>query len=157
MAFMLADRGHQSIVSTIPSFLAVVFVVVCAGGVELRGWLRSASKLKLWGVEIERASTDLKKASPGTAPTEAGVRRAVERLTESAARLAGMSILWVDDHPENNKQLRTFISKYGQRFVLASSNPAARTELKRVDYSLVITDIARAMKRRRACNSWKRL
>jgi len=145
MTFVMADLG-PSIVETIPEF--VVIVVVAIGAVafrsELKSWLKSATKLKLFGFEIERAAADLKEAAKEDhVPTDAAARRAVERLAGAAPRLCGMEILWVDDHPEGNRELRKLIAEHGPRFVLSSSNAAARIELKRKDFDLVITDIGR--------------
>jgi CheY-like chemotaxis protein len=54
-------------------------------------------------------------------------------------------ILWVDDHPENNKTIITDLENEGVKTAIALSNQEARNLLnnRSISYDLIITDIDR--------------
>jgi len=54
-------------------------------------------------------------------------------------------ILWVDDHPENNKAIITDLENEGLKTTIALSNLEARNLLndRSISYDLIITDIGR--------------
>jgi CheY-like chemotaxis protein len=57
--------------------------------------------------------------------------------------LAGISILWVDDHPLNNTHARHALEALGIRFSICTSTDDALEELKRSSFDAVISDMGR--------------
>ncbi len=81
-----------------------------------------------------------------------------ERFEASATAVAGASdpfetantgiigtVLWVDDHPENNTSERLSLKASGIRFVLASSTGEALERIQRQPFDLIITDMGRSL------------
>jgi CheY-like chemotaxis protein len=83
---------------------------------------------------------------PAYRPTEADSRRsrrAATRLASAAKVLEGGSILWVDDHPENNESLVFLFQSVGIQVDLVLSTEAAMQALRSNSYDLVISDMGR--------------
>ncbi|PSK89187.1 response regulator receiver domain-containing protein [Murinocardiopsis flavida] len=77
-------------------------------------------------------------------PSLYGQRSAAARLEHSAATLRGGRILWVDDHPENNRHLIRLFQEVGMTVIPVVSTPEAVAELSPPRCDLVISDIGRA-------------
>lgn len=60
-----------------------------------------------------------------------------------AERLANATVLWVDDHPENNELERRALEAMGIRFVLATSTDEATRQLRFGRFDAVISDLGR--------------
>jgi CheY-like chemotaxis protein len=84
------------------------------------------------------------KGDSKTSPRE--VARAVATATTVAARgrIDRASVLWVDDHPENNEYERQAMAALGIRFTTAKSTPEALRLLAAQPFDVVITDLGRS-------------
>ncbi len=58
-------------------------------------------------------------------------------------RTGGGSVLWVDDHPENNVPLVSILERAGCSVECATSTEAAGRRLRTRQYSVIITDMGR--------------
>jgi CheY-like chemotaxis protein len=98
-----------------------------------------------------------------TAKLEAGgtPREEIEEITASAAarlarsarvgsrtRRTAKTVLWVDDHPDNNTYERQALEQYGIRFVLATSTEEASELVRSQRFDAVISDMNRPPDRR---------
>lgn len=52
-------------------------------------------------------------------------------------------MLWVDDHPENNRNEQRAFEALGMRFTLSKSTDDALDQLSRRTYELIISDMGR--------------
>lgn len=66
-----------------------------------------------------------------------------ESMIELFINAAKTTILWVDDHPENNSTLVTMLSKYKIDVDFATSNVEALQKLNSNTYALIIADVSR--------------
>jgi len=66
--------------------------------------------------------------------------------TYDREQLRGKSVLWVDDHPENNAYEARVLKDSGVKIDEASSTSEALDKLKRGRYDLIITDMSRERK-----------
>jgi CheY-like chemotaxis protein len=73
------------------------------------------------------------------------IARTVEQLVtpHTARRLAGASVLWVDDRPMNNAYERRALEALGIQFTISKSTEDAVERLQRKTYELIISDMAR--------------
>ena len=73
------------------------------------------------------------------------VTTAVSAAANSKApqRLDQASILWVDDHPDNNRYERRSLEALGVRFTLSTSTKDAVTNLEAHSYDVIISDMSR--------------
>lgn len=62
-------------------------------------------------------------------------------------RLKGKSILWVDDHPENNTYLMEMLARVGVKFTLGFDTDQAMKLVKMEKFDLIISDIGRGNNR----------
>lgn len=68
----------------------------------------------------------------------------VKSITPNILKRAEKStILWVDDHPNNNISERQSLQTLGINFVLAKSTKEALEELKKQDFDVIISDMGR--------------
>ena len=81
---------------------------------------------------------------------EAFINKQIQKIVvphHGAARahgpLIGKKILWVDDHPENNKYEANLFSELGARIHFARSTKEALQQLDHGAYDLIITDVNR--------------
>jgi PleD family two-component response regulator len=84
-----------------------------------------------------------------TLDAPASFSRVADALTEAVPdtrtqrRLQGRLILWVDDHPDNNRYERRALEALGVRFVLSTSTDDALDQLRRQTFDLIISDMGR--------------
>lgn len=142
---MLADLG-PSIVETAPEALliagALVFVFV--NRQELKGFLGKTTRISIGVVEFEREVAAVKDAAPvDVTVDDPRARAAVARLGRGLDALRGFEVLWVNDRPDDDRELRKVFRRSGIRFTLALDNAAAENALVTHDFDLVVTDIGR--------------
>jgi CheY-like chemotaxis protein len=79
---------------------------------------------------------------------EADRRRALERAEKERHRMEGAEILWVDDHPSNNRNEVRMLGGFGGRVTFACTTEEALEAIQqgnsqRRGFDLVVSDIAR--------------
>lgn len=137
-------------------------IKVCLAGVILmfvllhwnyfRDWLSTVSLIKVSkdSFEVQRFENAKKVVAEG--PPQSNMSTPYSREIAEAAItrahyvspvLDGALVLWVDDHPENNKFEVKVLSYFGIRFVSAVDNAEGIQRLIRDQYDLVITNVAR--------------
>lgn len=94
---------------------------------------------------LEAAAADSSK--PGSAEEAASV--VTETITpKTLRRVEGATVLWVDDHPDNNVLERKALEEVGLRFVLSTSTEDAFNKIDRQKFDLIISDMGRGLDRR---------
>jgi CheY-like chemotaxis protein len=77
-------------------------------------------------------------------PAREAVDIVTEMVTPTLLRRAGRAtILWVDDHPENNVYERQSLEALGVSFVLAKSTEEALAKVKVQHFDVIISDMGR--------------
>lgn len=77
-------------------------------------------------------------------PEREAEKRISELITPKASRqLAGATVLWVDDKPENNKYERQALEKLGIQFTISTSTEDALEKLQHGNYNVIISDMER--------------
>lgn len=125
---------------------------------ELAGKVAEAVKRTAEPVTPEQPKSLGRPRAPARAPAHAPVRGAVRvspdasdprlgvDVPESGARreLTPLTVLWVDDKPQNNKWERRAFEEYGMRFTLAKSTSEARKLLSEgTQFAAIISDMGR--------------
>ena len=131
-------------------WLVLAFAVFLVLRTALAPRIASLTKLGLGvgGVTLEFAEQKLNEAVERRGGTRAaldqGAKRSIlRRLQRNADLLAGAHVLWVDDHPENNRSMVELLSTYGARVETARSNPDALALLATTRYDVIISDVGR--------------
>lgn len=111
------------------------------------GMEASVSKVQLQavaGLAANAAASDAQAHEPlGRAAREA-VEAVTEMLTTRAVKRASKTkILWVDDRPQNNRQLQQSLQALGMTIRLAESTGQAMERLTHERFDLVISDMGR--------------
>lgn len=110
-------------------------------------WLVSAHHTKLYAPsDYQRDEAFLQAAKKEAEVATALSTTVAKQLTfETAAqrRPRAKTILWVDDHPENNTLERHALESLGLRFVLSTSTEDALDRVKSVAFDAVISDMGR--------------
>ena len=71
-------------------------------------------------------------------------KRISELITPKASQqLAGATVLWVDDRPENNTNERQALEKLGIQFTISTSTDDALEKLQHGNYTVIISDMGR--------------
>lgn len=138
------------------SVAALLWVVLASATVlMLRGVLknnpRPLTKLGLGpsGVTMEFGEAKLDEASRQYGEQETGrvgnaaKRSVLDRLQRNADLVGRASILWADDHPENNQPIIELLRKYGTSVDTPRSNVEALRLLQAGRYDVVISDVSR--------------
>lgn len=141
----------------------LVGFVLIRFGPALREFFESLGEFSLKGAGFE-ASAKRKQAEaaaalaaaaasrpePGATPESAArdAREAAELVAEAVTprilRKAGRAtVLWVDDHPENNIHERQSLEALGVSFVMAKSTEEAMEKLKAQHFDATISDMGR--------------
>ncbi len=115
---------------------------------EISDFLRSASKVEILGLKMEKGEFDKGlAASRKKLGADVGQPMWTEvpfrKLNLAAPLLKGMRILWVDDHPENNFFLRKILVDLDIQIVVALNNKEALEQIRRHDFHIVISDFGR--------------
>jgi CheY-like chemotaxis protein len=143
-----------AIIAILPQLVLVGLVVALAVG--FRGPLarlldERVSSVSAFGVKVDLRPADVDDAvqkrmtatnDPG--PTGAG-EQVVERAKRMAERLAGRTILWVDDRPDGNRIERRMLRQMGIFTEVVTSNAQAAAVLDdpAETIGLIISDISR--------------
>src|SRR5581483_7366948 len=83
----------------------------------------------------------LKQAAEETGRT-AGLAQAEQRL-QATRRLVRASVLWIDDHPDNNIEENLMLRELGLVVTQTLSSEGAARYLERAAFDLIITDLGR--------------
>lgn len=86
--------------------------------------------------------------SPNNKPVPERETETAERISElitpnASRQLAGATVLWVDDRPENNMYERQALEQLGIRFTLSTSTEDALEKLQYGNYTVIISDMGR--------------
>jgi CheY-like chemotaxis protein len=114
-----------------------------AGGVEATLRTQKAA-VNVGLAEAQRAA----EAGEPAEVTDPQVIAAALPTPQTQQRLLGARILWVDDHPDNNRYERQALEALGIIVDLATSTDEALEKLRRQQYKLVISDMGRPPDRR---------
>jgi CheY-like chemotaxis protein len=69
---------------------------------------------------------------------------AVENVRKASAKIVGKNILWIDDHPRNNRHLVRALQLAGMVVTQVTNDSEAKQELSSFyPYDLIISDISR--------------
>jgi CheY-like chemotaxis protein len=107
-------------------------------------------KVSLSGGQAMSAAVEMARKNPrweGEAPP-ADQQRALERALRDRKLLDGAEILWVDDHPSNNRNESRMLRSFGAVMTFASTTEEGVIALRdagaqRRPFDLIISDIAR--------------
>lgn len=130
----------------LPAVVLLVAIVVFK--VEIADFLRHASKVEAFGFKLEKSTfaprleESAKKLNgqiPGSELTEVAFRK----LKLAGPTLVGLRLLWVDDHPENNFNLRRILDDLGVHITIALNNDEGLNAVKRNDFDVIISDFGR--------------
>ncbi len=142
---------------------AIITFILVRFGSDFRDFFSTLSEFTLKGVGFE-ASAKRKQAEAAAALAAAAVTRPEEgatpetvaerakaaaeivadSVTPSVIRRAGRStVLWVDDHPNNNIHERQSLEALGVNFVISTSTEDALEKIKRQSFDAIISDMGR--------------
>ncbi len=135
-------------------YFLVFFPVIVLG---VFSWLVSRHSTKLFGpsdfksednfVKLMSATASLTLASVGSEGTAADIQGIVRSVQEAAPTIAASAhrsrILWVDDQPENNANVRRALETVGLTIALALSTDEALARVGNQEFALVISDMRR--------------
>ncbi|MEN8601946.1 response regulator [Microbacterium rhizosphaerae] len=112
---------------------------VSFAGLSFSGRIDSASKL------VATAS-EQPGAAGGPVTTDQARRVLTEAIPndEAAAKIAGSSVLWVDDVPSNNRYVVDALHQLGAVVVQVTSTDQAKELLKTNEFDAIISDMGRA-------------
>lgn len=139
------DATDAAIISTLPALIAVILVAsfVVGNWSRFGALIHRISGVKVAGIQLELATTTLKKARPDHPVTSEAAAHLAQRISLIANLLDQSRILWVDDKPAGNRSERNYLRVAGATVVNALSTDEALNELARDDFTLVITDMQR--------------
>ncbi len=148
------DAATLEIIKLIPSLCW--FLLVAGLIVSHRRWIRdellpNLSGLKVLGVEVSfiKASFDAAVEIGEKSPQwkievpEKAKQAALRRVKQRLDVFRGARILWVDDHPENNRNERRMFRQLRAEMDLATTSEEALKKLQLDIYDVVISDIGR--------------
>jgi CheY-like chemotaxis protein len=101
------------------------------------------------GVSMEFAQQKLDEATGKTKPearravTQATKRAVLNRVERNADLLGRARVLWVDDHPENNRPIVDLLDRFGAVVETPRSNAAALELMKTTHFHVVLSDVGR--------------
>lgn len=135
-------------VKALPVLIFVIFAL--AYRTELSSMLRTTGRFEGFGVKWERSgftetlvAATLGKLKTGPVPQQGQTDALYNRLNLAAKYLDGKRVLWVDDKPENNFDLRKILTRYGLSVDIAVNNSEAQERMGRHDYMVIISDYGR--------------
>lgn len=147
------ESGLRPWLDTISRWLPWVVLLVFSllFRTEISTLLYSAGKVEILGFKYERgtfesrvmAADKAQGRKDGLSPGNPLLESLFRRMNLAAPGLRGMRVLWVDDHPENNFDLRRILTDYGMAVTVAMSTAEACDRAMRNDFDLVITDFGR--------------
>lgn len=107
----------------------------------------SVSKVQLQavaGLAANAAASDAQAHEPPGRAAQEAVEAVTEMLTTRAVKRASKTkILWVDDRPQNNRQLQQSLQALGMTIRLAETTGQAMERLTHERFDLVISDMGR--------------
>jgi CheY-like chemotaxis protein len=158
---VMSDALWGKLIDAIPGVLWVAFALTAFFAIRgplLRDVLPHLSEVKasVFGVELSVVTRLLHKAAEANGeldeqasePAASRVtsirgRGVLGRLDHAATHLRGGRILWVDDHPSNNRYLIQLLEQFGMIVDEAKSTDEAISLLKRNTYDILLSDVAR--------------
>lgn len=101
--------------------------------------------VKVLGLEVSFAKQELAEAieSRGLPKASGDQEAALERAREAWPLLRGAEVLWVDDHPEDNRAEQRMLQAFGVMIDAVRTNGEALAMLGLHRYDMVISDIDR--------------
>lgn len=156
--FLEFIQSHKLYVDAAHALSSVINILGwCLGTVLLiKAWRRNAIrsisvggyKLELQAAAVEATATavrDWQAKAPNQKVDVPRIRATVERAftPDTADKLVGKSILWVDDHPANNELAVRALRKLQLDVEQAISTDQGLTAMKRRHFDLVISDMGR--------------
>src|SRR5258708_5452161 len=86
--------------------------------------------------------------TPNTKPVPERETETAERISElitpkATRQLAGATVLWVDDRPNNNTSERQALEELGIQFTISTSTEDALEKLQQENYNVIISDMGR--------------
>jgi CheY-like chemotaxis protein len=134
-----APDNHGALLELLEAHVDESFVELAAqdGFASLVESLVSATE---WPALLQRLAAGQPPLVPGDS-ADAAAADQVEVIPEGV--LAGLSILWVDDQPENNRRYAQQMEYAGATVLTASNSEDALTVLDRSGVDILISDIAR--------------
>ncbi len=142
---------------------AVVLFILIRFGRDLREFFSSLGELSLKGAGFEASLRKTKAEAAASLAADAASRSDKEMTRESVAKEAKIAadivsevvtprairrasrstVLWVDDHPDNNIYARQALEALGVSFVLATSTDEALGRIARQRFDAIISDMGR--------------
>lgn len=148
----MSDALWEKLIDIVPALAWVAFALVVFLSLRrplIGQILPRISTIKAPGLELTLVGELLAKASESTeessGPTLTATERqgVLRRVDHAAEYLKGGRILWVDDHPRNNKYLIDLFRQTGMSVDTARSTEEALRLLKSRSYDLVLSDMER--------------
>jgi CheY-like chemotaxis protein len=126
------------------SVLVVVLATIFRRTIE-EVLIPRVSGVKVLGFEVSFAKKELSEAieSRGLPKASGDQKAALERAREAWPLLRGAEVLWVDDHPADNRREQRMLQAFGVMIDAVRTNSDAMMMLTRHRYDMVISDIAR--------------
>ena len=148
------DKALIELVKIVPSILWIVFawVVVILFHRPIRNnLLPKLSGMKAMGMEFSfvgesiDAALELADKAPQwkVAVPSKDRERVLNRAREHLDIFRGAEILWVDDHPENNRNERKMFHQLMAEIDIAETTEQALDMTQKADYDLILSDMAR--------------
>jgi len=133
--FIASGIRDAALSAIFTSILTVLLILIAA---KLSG--RRLSAVEVGGVNLQFAAKETQNAYVLRGETPPPRTKLVKSLETLSGR---WKVLWVDDHPENNRHEMEALSAIGFSFQIARSNEEAVASLKTTYFNLVISDIGR--------------
>jgi len=128
----LTRASLPSVLQRLTGVEAFGLKLALSGGQAMSAAIDLAAKNPAWNVEISQADRD----------------KALERAKRERALLDGAEILWVDDHPTNNRNEARMLRSFGALVTFASTTSDAIRAVKESvgpeqAFHLILSDMAR--------------
>jgi CheY-like chemotaxis protein len=148
----ISARSPAALIGIIPGILGILALLAVLlayredirraiptlSGVEAFGFKVSLLDVRSWAADASRKLKEL-----DIAVTDADLKAALARAEDAGRAYRDSMILWVDDHPENNRLERRAFTVLGSHVTVAVSNEEAFDRLSRADFDVVISDLTR--------------
>lgn len=122
----------------------ILCIIILIGPKRLAAALPNVRKIGIAGFEVELGSELADAAAAKNISVPEGLRDQAARRAERLAPLfSGARILWIDDHPTNNRIEVRILRQLGVQIDIATSDADARARLASGVYDAILSDMAR--------------